>query len=745
MKIFITTLLMSLAWAAGAAEFHVMVTGNDANPGTTAAPFRTIQQAANVAQPGDVITVHAGTYREWVRPPRGGTSDQRRITYQAARGEKVEIKGSELVTNWTRVEGDVWKAVLPNSFFGAFNPYGDLIHGDWFDPRGRAHHTGAVYVNGDWLVEAAKMEDVFAPAGTVPTSGLGGYLLNVAWFRPGSGRTNKPPVPADRFSEKHGIKTAPCSEGGNCLGYIENGDWVSYGDVDFGSGADNVEMRAAADGPGGEIELRAGNPAGELLGTCSVPDTGDWQAWETFHAAIKPTSGVRPLCLVFRSRSTMADTGLWFGAVDQENTSLWAQFKGLNPNQQRVEINARRTVFYPPTTGIDYLTVRGFTLRDAATPWAPPTAEQIGVIGTHWSKGWIIESNLISHSTCSGIALGKYGDQWDNTSADTAEGYVRTIQRALTNGWSGEIVGHHLVRNNVISDCEQAGIVGSLGAVFSIVRDNDIHDIHVRRLFSGAEMAGIKFHAAVDVQIVHNHIYRTCLGIWLDWMAQGTRASRNLLHDNASDLFMEVDHGPILVDNNLFLSPTSLSSRSQGGAFVHNLIAGNLAANDFDGRQTPLLKPHSTALAGFHDNPRGDDRFYNDIFVRRADLAQYDHSPLPVVMAGNVFLKGARPSPLETNPIVEPSFDPQLRLQEKADGWHLQLALDPALSNGPTHPLVTTALLGQTVISQEPFENPDGTPLRIETDYFGNPRAAANPTAGPFERPGSGLVTLRVW
>ena len=38
-------------------------------------PFRTINQAAAVAQPGDTVVVHAGEYREWVRPRRGGLSD----------------------------------------------------------------------------------------------------------------------------------------------------------------------------------------------------------------------------------------------------------------------------------------------------------------------------------------------------------------------------------------------------------------------------------------------------------------------------------------------------------------------------------------------------------------------------------------------------------------------------------------------------------------------------------------------
>jgi alpha-N-arabinofuranosidase len=149
--------------------------------------------------------------------------------------------------------------------------------------------------------------------------------------------------------------------------------------------------------------------------------------------------------------------------------------------------------------------VRGFTLRDAATPWAPPTAEQVGLVGTHWSKGWIIENNVISHSICSGIALGKYGDEWDNR-AQSAEGYTATLTRALTNGWNKATIGHHLVRNNDISQCEQAGIVGSLGAAFSTITGNTIHEIHVRRLFGGAEMAGIKFHAAIDVEISRNHI-----------------------------------------------------------------------------------------------------------------------------------------------------------------------------------------------------------------------------------------------
>jgi len=59
----------------------------------------------------------------------GLLSDAQRIVYTAAPGAKVVIKGSEPVKGWTRVQNDTWKVTLPNTFFGNFNPYADLIRG----------------------------------------------------------------------------------------------------------------------------------------------------------------------------------------------------------------------------------------------------------------------------------------------------------------------------------------------------------------------------------------------------------------------------------------------------------------------------------------------------------------------------------------------------------------------------------------------------------------------------------------
>lgn len=764
-------LLGLLGCQVRATEFHVTTTGNDDNPGTKKAPLRTIQHAAELAQPGDVITVHAGVYRERIDPPRGGTSDRKRIVYQAAKDEKVEIKGSEVVKGWVKVQDDAWKVTLPNSFFGAFNPYRDFIRGDWFDRKGRDHHTGAVYLNGDWLTEAAKLDEVLMPAGTAPawlTQAGQDYLLNVAWLRPGSGNGNVGRIPATRFVAKRGTQNAPCSEGGECLGFISPGDWVRYERIDFGQRTEQVEIRAASATEGGIIELRLEAPDGELLGTCLVPNTGGWQSWSSFKTKIKPISGLKSLCLVFKAQKPAAlNPQLWFAQVDATNTTIWAQFKGVNPNDQLVEINVRQTIFYPDQPGRNFITVRGFTMRQAATPWAPPTAEQIGLIGTHWSKGWIIENNVISHSICSGIALGKYGDQYDNTSANTAEGYVKTIERAHAHAiaWTKENIGHHVVRNNTVSHCEQAGIVGSLGAAFSTVTGNVIHDIHVRRLFGGAEMAGIKFHAAIDTTIRGNHIYRTCLGLWLDWMAQDTRVSGNLFHDNAGqDLFVEVDHGPFLVDNNLFLSPTCLLDMSEGGAYVHNLFAGRITNRPEPSRETPYHPAHSTTVAGLVTIKGGDDRFYNNIFVGNGQsvpdvnrpkgknlewissfgLWGYDTRELPLQTGGNIYYHGAEPYRQETNALVLAASNPKVKLEQQGEAFILQLHLGPELKRADTT-LVTTALLGKAKIPGLPYENADGSSLKIATDYFGRKRSQAHPVPGPFANPGTGLLALRVW
>jgi alpha-L-arabinofuranosidase len=181
--------------------------------------------------------------------------------------------------------------------------YRDVIHGDWFDPKGRIHHTGAVYLDHHWLTEAAALDEVLKPAGDEPlwfTDGGGEevYLMNLSRFRPVLGDAEW--IAAGSFAGQRGIQRAAASEGGECIGWIGDGDWIRYDQVDFGASTESIEFRASSPTGGARIEIRLGDPAGELLGSCEIANTGDWQKWESFTAKIKPTRGVKTLCLVFR-------------------------------------------------------------------------------------------------------------------------------------------------------------------------------------------------------------------------------------------------------------------------------------------------------------------------------------------------------------------------------------------------------------------------------------------------------------
>ena len=315
-----------------------------------------------------------------------------------------------------------------------------------------------------------------------------------------------------------------------------------------------------------------------------------------------------------------ADAFVWYAEVGADQTTIWANFQGANPNEELVEINVRRSVFYPVEHHLNYITVRGFELAQAASPWAPPTADQPGLIGPNWAKGWIIEDNVIHDAKCSAVSIGKEistGHNYATLRLDKP-GYqyqLESVFAARQIGWDREHVGSHIVRRNTIYDCGQNGIVGHLGCVFSTIEDNHIYNIALKREFYGYEIGGIKLHAAIDVIIRHNRIHDCSLGTWLDWQTQGTRVSRNLFYQNKRDLFVEVSHGPYLVEHNIFASPASLEIFSQGGAFVNNLVCGTVALEPVLERPTPYHVPHSTQVAGYAAIHGGDDRHIGNIFL----------------------------------------------------------------------------------------------------------------------------------
>jgi alpha-N-arabinofuranosidase len=141
----------------------------------------------------------------------------------------------------------------------------------------------------------------------------------------------------------------------------------------------------------------------------------------------------------------------------------------------------------------------------------------------------------------------------------------------------------------------------------------------------------------------------------------------------------------------------------------------------------------------------GDDRLYNNLVAGFCDASTLDGSALPCFAGGNVFAGQAQPSKLDASAVVKPEFDVSGYLEQKADGWYLTLDEDAAWRDEANRKPVTTELLGQAKVTGEAFENADGSPIKINTDYFGHKRDATNPYPGPFEIAAGGKRTIKVW
>ena len=494
----------------------------------------------------------------------------------------------------------------------------------------------------------------------------------------------------------------------------------------------------------------------------------------------------------------------WYTEQDGDFTVLYANFQGKDPNKEKVEINVRRNCFMPDKEGVGYITVSGFDINKAATTWAPPAAYQDGMIGPHWSKGWIIEDCEISNSKCCGISLGKYCDPENDMYFYTKRVKSPTqmerdaVCRGQYHGWLKENVGSHIIRRCEVHHCEQTGIVGRMGGVFSIIEDCHIHHICNSSQLGGAETAGIKLHAAIDVIVRRNHIHNCIQGVWFDWQAQGARITQNFMHDNTkpagtehargamfnTDVFIEVGHGPTLIDNNLLLSPVSITIPSEGIGVVHNLILGSFTLINggvdsvVNGQREPRFTPyhirHRTEVAGFMTILHGDDRVYNNIFVqaypvtddtkvpsnndyqvvgtapfdifptyeewiapfKEGDepnmgyLAKYHFGHLPVWIDGNAYFNGASVYAKEEHKLVNTRAKVKVEVVEKDGKFGIKTNLYTYLKDFRDG-IITSDKLGCAFEPEQRFESPDGSEIIFDRDYFGDHRGL-DALPGPF-------------
>jgi hypothetical protein len=525
------------------------------------------------------VIVHGGTYREWVKPARGGTGESARIVYRAALGEEVCVKGSERITSWKPGADGVWTVELPNSFFGGYNPYALTVSGGWLN-YGQWHHRGDVYLNGEAFYEKKTPQEVAETERT------------------------------------------------------------------------------------------------------------------------------------------------WSCRTDENVTTIHANFGKADPNLELTEINVRECLFMPEVTGLQYITIDGFHFMHAAANWAPPVLElQTGAVGPRMGKHWIIENCTVTNARCVGIILGHapgvdYGDI--------------------------DAYGDHIVRNNVIRRCGQAGIAGQKGATRSLISGNLIEDTNYRREFGGWETAAIKFHNSVDTVISGNLIRgvfrqeQGAFGIWMDFGNQGTRITRNIIYNTeAATVFLEMDHGPTLVDNNVLVGQP-VQSNSEATVFAHNLFVdcGYDYQPDTE-RRSEYYKPHTTEVVGRKSGTAQDDKWLNNIFIRRGlDRVK----PAPGYESDyNVFLEGAGKSSFgDENSIVAP-YVTGIKIEDQPGGAAITFSAND-IPFGVKGPLVSAAVVGVFRTVGQTIEDRDGNPITVDTDING--RRYASPIAGPLADLSKGLNTI---
>ena len=568
------------AQTAAAREIHVAKTGSDAGGGTEGGPYLSIGKAAAVAQPGDTVTVHAGTYREWVKPPRGGAGEDRRITYRAAPGEEVLLKGSERVTSWAYVGGGVWKAEVPNELFGDYNPFALKLSGGWLE-YGQWHTRGDVYLDGEALAEAQTPQEL----------------------------------------------------------------------------------------------------------------------------------GQRK--------------GAWHAQAGEKTTIIRASFgRDAKPNEALAEINVRESVFLPEASGLRYITVDGFHLMHSAENWQPPGLEvQMGTIGPRMGKHWVIRNCRVTNARCVGIVLGHAkGVDYDDIDA----------------------FGDHVIRNNIIRRCGQAGIAGQKGATRCLVEGNLIEDTNYRKEFGGWETAAIKFHQSVDTVLRGNLIRRVrhqshgAFGIWMDWANQGTRITGNVIYDtDAAAVFVEMNHGPILVDNNVLIGQ-GVRSNSEGTVFAHNLFVDcEFSMGSDTKRSSEYYKPHTRQVVTRKPGVPQDDRWYNNLFVGRGLDGVKTASGYAADC--NVFLGGAKKSRFGDEHSIVAAFDAKVERKDDPLGVTIEFSIDEAASR-LTGPWVDGKLVGVLPTVGQTIEDRHGKPIRVDADLHARHRA--QPLPGPLADPKPGRNSL---
>jgi hypothetical protein len=234
--------------------------------------------------------------------------------------------------------------------------------------------------------------------------------------------------------------------------------------------------------------------------------------------------------------------------------------------------------------------------------------------------------------------------------------------------------------------------------------------------------------------------------LWLDWTNTGCRITGNVFKGDR--FWYEASHGPILVDNNLFLDVHFKVSDASGIRTVHNLFYNNkIEVIKWKNRRVSFFIPHKA----IRQNRKPDltdianNLFYNNILIngkielRKDDIEKQKTNKVFYDNRSdyNVYFQKAQKSHLDSNSVVS-AFDTNFKYSNTDNEVYIEFKLDKSPWK------VNTILINDTTTGLTPKQK-QSIGVVVDTDYFGIKRNIDRPLPGCFSEIEKGKNFFTVW
>ncbi|GAB4300228.1 MAG: hypothetical protein Fur0025_39710 [Oscillatoriaceae cyanobacterium] len=579
--------------------YFVSTTGNDANSGTIFQPFRTIQKAAELAQPGQTIYIRGGTYREGnIRPTNNGTANAP-ITFTAYNDEDVIISGADPITNWTQHNQNIYKAPMTR----------DLGLGN-----------NQIFADGQMMVEARWPNIPGDPTAITYTDNA---LSD-------TGRLNNPNAPSN--SRVSG----------------------TYTDADL--------TQPAGFWDGAKINFTPGNNWFPQTGTVTSSAPGELDFQFTWRGTAGHTPNEQDAYYLWGTLNALDAPTEWYYDADTSQVYLWAP-NGQNPSDLQIEAKRRTTAFdlseksYITIEGIE---IFGSNIKTAGQT-SNITLDNIEVLyGAHTQdlpyplqgsgtpsilldgSNNLLKDSYIAYSSGSGVRVLGSGSKVENSvihntaytglndSAIRASGQNTEIlnNTGFNNGMAKVIdlfeinqgqVSNNEIYNGGLQTSDGGGIFAfDTDGNGTVVADNAIHNMLSPQdnSLNHFGMSGIYLDRAYNFDVHHNIMWATTDG--------GIKLQPRNASINDPDIRTRIFNNT--TDDHFWFRPT-------GGTFAGTMFKNNIFARLDDGI-----------------SPRSDTIFEDNLLLSQTD-------PNFVNAANNNYRLAATSPAIDAGQVLEPFTD----------------------------------------------------------------------------------------